>query len=165
MSIDLLAVLLVCVSMYIATLAACRTELQSMTETRTCCRRQVIKPKRKLVMILTAANDFFSDALYVSTAKFVSPGLQGAAILFFVLPTVMFCVVGRDFMQHLDVCAGAWNRRNAIQLVRIAGRCLERERERCTVADIVVEVDALAARSASSAGGGRWRSRMRAFLH
>ena len=106
MSIELLVALLVCVSIYIATLAACRTELQSMKETRTYCRRQVTKPKRKLVMILTAANDFFSDALYVSTATFVSPGLQAAAILFFVLPTVVFCVVGRDFMKHLAV--GLW---------------------------------------------------------
>ena len=110
MRLELLVALLVCVFMYVATLVACRAELQRMTEKRTwgalCCRREVTKPKRKLVMILTAANDFFSDALYVSTATFASPGLQAAAILFFVLPTVVFFVVGRDFMSHLAV--GGW---------------------------------------------------------
>ena len=57
---------------------------------------------------------------------------------------------GPALARHLDAAAGLWGegQRLAVALARVAARCIADERERCQVADVAGEMEALRAEGA-----------------
>ena len=61
---------------------------------------------------------------------------------------------------NIAVISTAWNAHGAARLAAVVLHCVERERHRCVVADVVIEVDEFAGRGARHKGGSgsisRW---------
>ena len=52
--------------------------------------------------------------------------------------------------EHLDARGGKWDMEYACRLAAVGGRCVAKERDRCTVAEVLAELNSLGGRTASS---------------